>query len=203
MRLRFGECTFDSDTGELLREGRVLPLSPKAFDLLGQLLRARPHPVSRVDLLAELWRDSSGSEAVLAALVLELRGAIESRGQEAFLQTVGLEGYAFTGPVAPDRRPTGRGGYKYRLLWDEREIPLSEGENLIGRDYDALVRIDNGKVSRRHARITIEGDRVELEDLGSRNGTRLNDKLVRVVRLADGDRIGIGDFLLVFRTAGG
>jgi pSer/pThr/pTyr-binding forkhead associated (FHA) protein len=55
-------------------------------------------------------------------------------------------------------------------------------------------------VSRRHARITIENGSVHLEDLGSRNGTRLNDKPVGGASpLADGDRISIGSYLLVFR----
>jgi len=85
-------------------------------------------------------------------------------------------------------------------MWDDRSIPLGEGENLIGRDRDALVRIDGPRVSRRHARITIDGERVQLEDLGSRNGTRLNDQqLDRACPLADGDRISIGSYLLIFR----
>ncbi|HEX7253324.1 MAG TPA: FHA domain-containing protein [Thermoanaerobaculia bacterium] len=202
MRLRFGECTFDGETGELLRDGRRVAVSPRAFQLLRRLLEARPHPLSLSDLGTELWPESGGSESELAALVLELRGAVEARGgKDAFLRTVGAGTYAFAGRADPDRRPTvPGGGYQFRLLWDDREIPLAEGENVIGRDYDSLVRIDSPRVSRRHARITIEDGRVHLEDLGSRNGTRLNDKPVGgTSRLADGDRISIGSYLLVFR----
>jgi DNA-binding winged helix-turn-helix (wHTH) protein len=203
MRLRFGECTFDSETRELLREGRSITLSSRAFDLLGRLLEQRPRPASRADLLRALWKDGKGSEGELAALMLELKGAIETKGQDQpFLRSSGAEGYAFSGRAEEDRRPTVPGaGYKYRLLWDDREIPLSEGDNVIGRDYDALVRIDSPKVSRRHARIVISAEQAILEDLGSRNGTRRNDApMTEPAALADGDRIGIGPFLLIFRS---
>lgn len=203
MRLRFGECTFDSETRELLREGRSVALSSRAFDLLGRLLEQRPRPASRADLLGALWKDGKGSEGELAALVLELKGAIETKGQdEPFLRSSGAQGYAFSGRAEEDKRPIVPGaGYKYRLVWDDREIPLAEGENVIGRDYGALVRIDSPKVSRRHAHITILGEEAILEDLGSRNGTRYNDAPMKgPAALADGDSIGIGPFLLTFRS---
>jgi DNA-binding winged helix-turn-helix (wHTH) protein len=204
LRLRFGECTFDSETRELLREGKTVSISARAFALLQRLLEERPRPVSRSDLVKTLWNESGGSETGLAAVVLELKGALEEKGREPLLGNLGAGGYAFVGKADIDRRPTVPGGYKFRVTWDDREIPLSEGENLIGRDYDALVRIDSPKVSRRHARLTVEGERVWLEDLGSRNGTRLNDqKIGGKARLADGDRIGFGSLLLVFRETPG
>ena len=204
MRLRFGECTFDSETRELLREGKTVSISARAFALLRQLLEERPRPVSKSDLVKTLWNESGGSETDLAAVVLELKGALEEKGREPLLRNLGFDGYAFVGKADIDRRPTLPGGYKFRVTWDDLEIPLSEGENLIGRDYDALVRIDSPKVSRRHARLTVEGERVWLEDLGSRNGTRLNDqKIDGKARVADGDRIGFGSFLLVFRKTPG
>jgi DNA-binding winged helix-turn-helix (wHTH) protein len=204
LRLRFGQCTFDSETRDLLRDGRTVSISPRALALLQRLLEERPRPVSKSDLVKALWTDAGGSETGLAAVVLELKGALEEKGREPFVRNLGVSGYAFVGTADIDRRPTVRGGYKFRVTWDDREIPLSEGENLIGRDYDALIRIDSPKISRRHARLTIEEGRVWLEDLGSRNGTRLNDQQVGgKARLADGDRIGFGSFLLVFRETPG
>jgi DNA-binding winged helix-turn-helix (wHTH) protein len=204
VRLRFGSCTFDSQTRELLRDGKAVTVSPRAFSLLELLLGESPRPVSKTDLVRKLWNDSTGSETGLAAAILELKGVIEEKGEQPFLKRVGGDGYAFVGRVETDRRPTVPGGYKFKAIWDDREIPLAEGENLIGRDYDALIRIDSPKISRRHARITIEGERVWLEDLGSRNGTLLNEKPVkRRIRLGDGDRIGFGSYLIVFRRADG
>jgi pSer/pThr/pTyr-binding forkhead associated (FHA) protein len=54
-----------------------------------------------------------------------------------------------------------------------RQLPLIAGENVVGRDPSVQVWLDSASVSRRHARITIESDRVTLEDLKSKNGTRV------------------------------
>ena len=59
-----------------------------------------------------------------------------------------------------------------------REFLLKAGENLIGRDPSSDVLLNDGTVSRRHARIVIEDNAAYLEDLGSTNGTRLNGQPV-------------------------
>ena len=92
------------------------------------------------------------------------------------------------------------GGIICRLLWDGREIPLQPGENVLGREPEAAVWIDDSAVSRRHARIVVGGDMATLEDLGSKNGTKLQGKKIRTVApLADRDAIRIGPASLVFR----
>jgi signal transduction histidine kinase len=73
----------------------------------------------------------------------------------------------------------------------------------IGRGDDAGIRLPFKSVSRHHARISrLEGNRYELEDLGSSNGTLLNDQPVLGRRqLRVGDRIGLGPrVLLQFAT---
>jgi len=73
------------------------------------------------------------------------------------------------------------------------EVELAAGENLIGRAPEAAVTIDSAKVSRRHARIVVDGEGATLEDLGSKNGTFLNGaRLDAPARLAAGDEIRIG-----------
>ena len=74
------------------------------------------------------------------------------------------------------------------------------GENLLGREAGAVAWLDSASVSRRHARIVIAGEKATLEDLGSRNGTRLRDREVKgPVPLADGDPIELGSVLMTFR----
>ena len=51
-------------------------------------------------------------------------------------------------------------------------FPLAEGSHLLGSSPGCDVRIPHPSISRRHARIEVRGDGVEIEDLGSRNGTR-------------------------------
>ena len=56
-----------------------------------------------------------------------------------------------------------------------RIIPLGDGaEVTFGRTRVATVPLDSERVSRLHAKISRTGDRVVVEDLGSRNGTKLN-----------------------------
>ena len=71
----------------------------------------------------------------------------------------------------------------------------------MGRDPRAQVWLDSTGVSRQHARITIDGDRVTLEDLKSKNGTRVGDRLVTAaVPLVDGDMIRFGSIAVTFRV---
>ncbi len=69
---------------------------------------------------------------------------------------------------------------------------------IIGRAPDADVRLDAPNVSRRHASLKKIGEQYVLEDLGSVNGTFVNDQKVQSQILQDGDLIEIGKFLLVF-----
>ena len=69
-----------------------------------------------------------------------------------------------------------------------------EGELLIGRDpnCDIVIITHDKQVSRRHAQITVEEDRVLLKDLNSKNGTHLNSQRIEgEVQLEDGDTIQI------------
>lgn len=87
--------------------------------------------------------------------------------------------------------------YRLRLLLQEFDLP--PGETLLGRSPECHVTIDDPLVSREHAKILFEGDKVILRDLGSRNGLKVNgNRLVGEVALEDGDRIRIGNQEIVF-----
>src|SRR5512139_3052218 len=77
---------------------------------------------------------------------------------------------------------------------------LLTGETItIGRALESDIVVTSKRVSREHARVRREGWRAILEDAGSTNGTFLNDERVLApVELHDGDRIKIGDVILVF-----
>lgn len=77
-------------------------------------------------------------------------------------------------------------------------VPVRDGF-VIGRVAGCDLVIQDGKASRRHARIVVAGGVAEVEDLQSSNGTRLNDKPVTRRMLRDGDRIQIGATVLVYR----
>jgi ABC-type multidrug transport system ATPase subunit/predicted component of type VI protein secretion system len=68
----------------------------------------------------------------------------------------------------------------------------------IGRTMECDICLDTPTVSRHHARISKRDKVFTLEDLGSKNGTFVNDKPIKLVELIDGDIIRISNFLLVF-----
>ena len=75
---------------------------------------------------------------------------------------------------------------------------LSEGA-LLGRGDQADIVLEDSFASSRHARLVPHGDVIVLEDLGSTNGTYLNDEPLRGPQpLHPGDRIRIGDTAFTF-----
>jgi DNA-binding winged helix-turn-helix (wHTH) protein len=202
MRIGFGDCIFDSDTREVVRAGRVLPLSPKAFQLLEILLRERPKAVSKERLHRELWPETFVADANLANLAGDLRRALGDEARRPkLIRTVQRFGYAFEGEVERAALSAGVAPHAIdKLVWGDREIALQDGENTLGRDEASVAWIDAYSVSRQHARIRISGKSATLEDLESKNGTFLNgDPVKKPVRLADGDRIRLGTVELVYR----
>jgi pSer/pThr/pTyr-binding forkhead associated (FHA) protein len=81
-----------------------------------------------------------------------------------------------------------------------REIPIGANPLTIGRAPDNDVHIDDLAVSDHHARLYAEGDKMVIEDLGSLNGTCVNDLRVNRATLRDGDNIQIGKHQLQLDT---
>ena len=77
---------------------------------------------------------------------------------------------------------------------------IREDVVIIGRNYDCDLRIEKPYVSGVHAVICLENGTLVLEDLGGRNGTRVNRIAVSRKVLSDGDRIHFGRAELVFKT---
>jgi DNA-binding winged helix-turn-helix (wHTH) protein len=205
MRVRFGECVLDSETRQLFVRDEAVHLSPKAFQFLELLLERRPKALSKSEIHERLWPGTFVSDGTLASLLVEVRSATGDSARESrFVRTVHRFGYAFSGNAQELRESvSATGGRKlvYRLIWGNREIALAAGENLLGRDDDAIVWIDDALVSRRHARIVIDARGAVLEDLGSKNGTYLRGKRIEAARkLADEDQVTIGPASMIFRV---
>ncbi len=206
MRLRFGDFVFDSDTRELIRADRAQAISPKAFGLLALLIEFRPRAVSKADIHSRLWPDTHVTEQSLGNLVVELRSVLgEDARKPRIIRTVARFGYAFSAKTSAetDREPRGRKSVvpTYRIVWGRREVTLDPGDNLVGRDPDAVVWIDDDSVSRRHARISIGEQGASIEDLGSKNGTWIGGAPIRErVRLADRDVVTVGPARLKLRV---
>jgi DNA-binding winged helix-turn-helix (wHTH) protein len=205
MRVRFGECTLDTSSRELSRAGTAVHLTGKAFRLLEVLVENRPTALSKDQLQDLVWPGVFVSETNLTSLITELRKAIgDDAHSPTFIRTVYGFGYAFSGDIeeadVPARSAKKPRGGRYRLLWGRKEIVLAEGENILGRGPESIEWIDRDTVSRRHARIVIEGDAAVIEDLGSKNATYLRgERLTAPAQLSDGDEIKLGSVPLTFR----
>jgi DNA-binding winged helix-turn-helix (wHTH) protein len=202
VRVAFGDCTFDSETRELVRKERPVHLSPKAFRLLELLLEGRPKAFSKEEIHEKIWPDAFVSEATLASLIAEIRDAIGEDAKDArYIRTVHGFGYSFAG-AARDIPRKGRetsGPSSWRLIWDDRVIPVPEGETVLGRDPLAGIRIPSESVSRRHARIVVARGAATIEDLGSKNGTYVRgNRIAAPLTLRDGDSIRIGSATFTF-----
>jgi DNA-binding winged helix-turn-helix (wHTH) protein len=198
---RFGPFTLDSDRRQLTKAGGEIHLTPKAFDLLALLVAEAPRVVRKSELHERLWASTFVSDATLVSLVKEIRRALDDRDSTASLiRTAHAVGYAFAGelqPTAPQRAAVSRW-----VVTGGRRIPLTDGDNLIGREPASTVCLDAAGVSRRHARIVIGSGVALLDDLGSKNGTTRGDRPVTgTVELHDGDRIQIGPIVVIYHES--
>jgi len=88
---------------------------------------------------------------------------------------------------------------RFRLRFLLQEFDLAGPEIVIGRSSDCHITIEDPLISRRHASVTVGGGQATLNDLGSRNGVRVNGRLIQGSQvLSDGERIGIGAQELLF-----
>lgn len=82
---------------------------------------------------------------------------------------------------------------------------LTQPEMIVGRDPNADISVSDASISRKHAKVTKQGTKVLLTDLGSANGTFLNDKKVvanQTVTLQKEDMVRLGNSILKFLPAG-
>ena len=86
---------------------------------------------------------------------------------------------------------------------DRLEFPLVEGTAFVGRDPTCEVQLDHAKVSRRHLECRVEAGKVTVQDLGSKNGTFVNDVQIQETTLRHGDVVKVGGAIaLTFDQSG-
>lgn len=84
-----------------------------------------------------------------------------------------------------------------------RRVPLTAATTVIGRSSKCDVQVDQESVSRNHAKIVFDRKRHAVSDMGSTNGTYVNDELTEgEVHLRDGDQVKIGRTIFKFISGG-
>ena len=100
--LQFGDFTLDVSERRLWRDGRSIPLPPKAFDVLAALAARPGRLMTKDELLKEVWPDSFVEEGNLAYHVFSFRRALgETADGESYVETVPKHGYRFVATVTP------------------------------------------------------------------------------------------------------
>lgn len=78
---------------------------------------------------------------------------------------------------------------------EQKEFELGRKSITIGRGIDANVMIADKLASRIHCGVSYKDGNYFLRDCDSRNGTFVNDSLIKVCRIKPGDRIRVGDMV--------
>ena len=103
----FGDFRFDADKPVLWRGGGVVPVTPKALELLRALVERGGDVASKAELMARVWPDTVVEDGSLTVLVAALRKGIDPRPDGgSYIQTVPRRGYRFDGTL---RSPGGTG----------------------------------------------------------------------------------------------
>jgi DNA-binding winged helix-turn-helix (wHTH) protein len=202
MRVRFDRFTLDTDQRRLIGAGVEIPMAPKTFNLLALLIQERPKALAKDDILARLWPGTFVTENNLATLISDLRTALTDDARAPrFIRTVYAYGYAFVAAVTEDSdRDAATAVSHWRLIHEQREIVLRPGMNILGRSGDGVIVLDSPTISRRHAAVSVAGDCLTVEDLGSKNGTWVGATPVKgPASVKNGDELRLGSVVVIAR----
>jgi DNA-binding winged helix-turn-helix (wHTH) protein len=200
MKLRFGSNELDGASRRIWHSGREVHLSTKAFDLLVLLVERRPAAVPKSEIKDRLWPGTFVSDTNLPTLIAEIRHALDDDARRGeCIRTVHGFGYAFSAEIvsAPEAASDRAAAW---LVGVASRIRLAAGENILGRDGDDVIALQSPTVSRRHARVIVSGADATIEDLGSKNGTYVNEARVETpAAVVDGDRVRVGSLVFTIR----
>ena len=102
---KFGPYRLDTAEHSLLREGQLVPLTPKVFDLLRVLVQSNGRLVEKDELLKEIWPDSFVEEGNLNRNISILRKVLgEDSSGKPYIETVPKRGYRFVARCEKDSR---------------------------------------------------------------------------------------------------
>lgn len=90
----------------------------------------------------------------------------------------------------------------FREDGERRDFPITPPAVTVGRKNDCDIRIPLAEVSRRHVEFRVESNSIMVKDLGSANGTFVNNKRVNEASLSPGDHVIIGPVVFTLQVDG-
>lgn len=126
----FGTFTLDVDERLLSNNGVLVPLTPKAFDILAILVTNNGHLVEKNVLLKEVWYDTVVEEGIVAWNISQLRKALgDSVANPQYILTIPKQGYRFIAPVQRTNNKEGEPEFEK----DCKEA-VDVGNSLVGKE---------------------------------------------------------------------
>ena len=97
---RFGDITIDIENFRVQKDGQIVTLTPRAFDVLIFLLRNNGRVVEKQELFGQVWKDNYVSDNALTKIIKEIRHTLtDSADTPRYIETVQKRGYRFIGEV--------------------------------------------------------------------------------------------------------
>lgn len=101
----FGPFRVDTRERQLIRNGEVVPLRPKVFDILLMLVQNSGHILTKDDVMNHVWSDTAVEEGNISRTISTLRSALGERPHEhRYIETIPWRGYRFVANVKRIRR---------------------------------------------------------------------------------------------------
>jgi DNA-binding winged helix-turn-helix (wHTH) protein len=200
---RFGPFELDTRAGELRRNDERVAVTPKVFQLLLMLVENPGTLITKREFLDKIWGETNVEEGSVTRAITSLRSALnDNASKPEYVQTVPRRGYRFVAAV--QRVGDFASKSSFQVVVGERRYPLKEGENILGRAEDCEVRLELASISRHHAVIVVDGDRIALRDLRSKNGTFVGGRRIEgTVDVSDRRQIRLGSVTLIVLSASG
>ncbi len=180
---------FDVEQRVLTREGKAVPLTPKATDILILLLRSAGQLVEKDELMKEVWPNTFVEEANVTQNIFTLRRALgETESGKSYIETVARRGYRFVADVTLAKVPS-PGGRNLREIDEETlqqappslaVLPFTNATNDKNFEYLAegitdnltnnLSRIDKLRIISRSAVFRLRSSQSDPQEIGSALG---------------------------------
>ena len=179
----FGSFRLDAAEYTLLRDGQVIPLTPKVFETLLVLVENGGHVVGKDELYKRVWQDAFVEETNLTKNISILRKILsEGDAEISFIETVPKRGYRFVVPVRKSVSEYGENGSKSVASLDKKiaVLPFSNFTGDPANDYfcdglaeellNALARIKGLKVAARTSAFSLRGKSLDVGEIGTALG---------------------------------
>jgi TolB-like protein/Flp pilus assembly protein TadD len=122
----FGPFSLDTEERVLLREGKHVPLTPKAFATLLLLIEKSGHLVKKEELMKEVWPDTFVEESNLAQNIFKLRKVLKEDAQPCYIETVPRRGYRFIAGVKQSPAADARVGLQRKAAAPPTQSPIED-----------------------------------------------------------------------------